>query len=83
MSQYPLRYNVRPEFGFELPHHNYVIKLRHHQKTWEVLYSSSPFRHFVVVVAINGPLCILKANVVKASKRSSVDVSNLVVGDQK
>ena len=44
---------------------------------------SLPFRHFVVVVSINGPLCVLKANVVKARKRCSIDVSDFMVWDQK
>ena len=45
------------------------------------VYGSSPFRHFVVVVSINGPLCVLKANVVKAGKRCSINVSDFVVWD--
>ena len=42
-----------------------------------------PFRHFVVVVSIDGPLCVLKANVIKAGERCSIDVSDFVVRDQK
>ena len=47
------------------------------------MYASSPFGHFVVVISIDGPLCVLKANVVKAGKRCSIDVSDFVVWDQK